>query len=64
MNELLITELVLRNTLTHLQPCEIAALLSALVFQVKVNEDQQALPNLTETLNKVSNFILNMRIFI
>lgn len=32
-NELIITELVLRNILTNLQPAEIAALLSSLVFQ-------------------------------
>ncbi|GLV43338.1 twister [Carabus blaptoides fortunei] len=52
MNELLITELVLRNTLTHLQPCEIAALLSALVFQVKVKDNTTELPHLTDSLNK------------
>lgn len=40
MNELLITELVFRNTLTELQPAEIAALLSALVYQVNVKEEQ------------------------
>lgn len=40
MNELLITELVFRNTLTELQPAEIAALLSALMYQVNVKEEQ------------------------
>ena len=35
MNELMITELVLRNVLTKLQPAEVAALLSSLVFQAK-----------------------------
>lgn len=34
-HELLITELVLRNTLNHLLPAEIAALLSCFVYQGK-----------------------------
>ncbi|KFB48497.1 AGAP003182-PA-like protein [Anopheles sinensis] len=45
-NELMITELVMRNILTDLQPAEIAALLSSLVFQAKTDND----PKLTETL--------------
>lgn len=49
MNELLVTELVLRNTLTNLQPAEVAALLSALVFQAKSDVE----PELTESLKKV-----------
>ncbi|CRK90453.1 CLUMA_CG004113, isoform A [Clunio marinus] len=48
-NELIITELVLRNILTNLQPPEIAALLSSLVFQAKTDVE----PNVTETLKKM-----------
>lgn len=47
-NELIITELVLRNILTDLQPAEIAALLSSLVFQAKTEVD----PKMTETVEK------------
>uniref|UniRef100_A0A182QLV6 Helicase SKI2W n=1 Tax=Anopheles farauti TaxID=69004 RepID=A0A182QLV6_9DIPT len=47
-NELMITELVMRNILTDLQPAEIAALLSSLVFQAKT----EVTPNLTESLKK------------
>ncbi|XP_041764989.1 helicase SKI2W [Anopheles merus] len=47
-NELMITELVMRNILTDLQPAEIAALLSSLVFQAK----SDVTPKLTETLQK------------
>uniref|UniRef100_A0A182JXH9 RING-type domain-containing protein n=1 Tax=Anopheles christyi TaxID=43041 RepID=A0A182JXH9_9DIPT len=47
-NELMITELVMRNILTVLQPAEIAALLSSLVFQAK----SDVKPKLTETLQK------------
>lgn len=49
MNELLITELVLRNKLSDLQPAEVAGLLSALVFQAKSDIE----PELTESLKKV-----------
>ncbi|KAK5649054.1 hypothetical protein RI129_003946 [Pyrocoelia pectoralis] len=52
MNELLITELVLRNVFTDLQPAEVAALLSALVYQVKTKQDCNAEENLTENLIK------------
>lgn len=52
-NELMITELVMRNILTDLQPAEIAALLSSLVFQAK----SDVTPKLTETLQKVSGVI-------
>ncbi|KAK2583646.1 hypothetical protein KPH14_009581 [Odynerus spinipes] len=38
-NELLITELILKNVLTVLQPAEIAALLSALIFQQKSDSE-------------------------
>uniref|UniRef100_A0A336MWM2 CSON005945 protein n=1 Tax=Culicoides sonorensis TaxID=179676 RepID=A0A336MWM2_CULSO len=47
-NELLITELIFRNILTELEPPEIAALLSALVFQEKTEND----PKLTKVLEK------------
>lgn len=48
-NELLITELILRNVLTVRQPAEIAALLSALIFQQRTDIE----PNLTPELKKV-----------
>lgn len=54
MNELLITELVLRNILADLQAAEVAALLSALVFQAKTRCE----PNLTDELKKVKFYIL------
>ncbi|KAK0182702.1 hypothetical protein PV327_000812 [Microctonus hyperodae] len=49
-HELLITELVYRNILTNLQPAEIAALLSALVFQKTDSEPQTNLPVLKENI--------------
>ena len=48
-NELIITELVLRNILTNLQPAEIAALLSSLVFQAQTDVE----PKVTETLKQM-----------
>lgn len=54
-NELMITELVLRNILTDLQPAEIAALLSSLVFQSKTEVE----PKMIETLKKVRLLELN-----
>lgn len=47
-NELLITELILSNVLTDLDPAEIAALLSSLVFQAKT----EAEPHINESLLK------------
>ncbi|KAG6800914.1 helicase SKI2W [Apis mellifera caucasica] len=47
-NELLITELILKNVLTVLQPAEIAALLSALIFQQRTDVE----PNLTPELKR------------
>lgn len=52
-NGLLITELILRNILTVLEPAEIAALLSALVFQQRTSVQ----PNLTPHLKQVYFFI-------
>lgn len=57
MNELLITELIFRNTLTNLDAAEVAALLSALVFQAKSDVE----PELTEKLRKV---IINFNEFL
>lgn len=51
-NELLITELILRNVLTVRQPAEIAALLSALIFQQRTDIE----PNLTPELKQVYIF--------
>lgn len=53
MNELMITELVVRNILTKLTAAEGAALLSALVYRVKVKEAPDY-ENLPATLIKVS----------
>ncbi|XP_058838062.1 superkiller complex protein 2-like isoform X2 [Topomyia yanbarensis] len=47
-NELMITELVLRNILTDMQPAEIAALLSSLVFQAKTEVD----PKMSDSIKK------------
>ncbi|XP_003705432.2 superkiller complex helicase subunit twister [Megachile rotundata] len=47
-NELLITELILKNVLTVLQPAEIAALLSSVIFQQRTD----ATPELTPDLEK------------
>lgn len=52
MNELMITELVVRNILTKLTAAEGAALLSALVYRVKVKEAPDY-ENLPSTLIKV-----------
>lgn len=58
-HELLITELVYRNILTNLQPAEIAALLSALVFQKTDSEPQTSLPVLKDVrLFIIYNFII------
>lgn len=54
-NELLITELILKNVLTVLQPAEIAALLSALIFQQRTDVE----PNLTPELKKVYFLSIN-----
>jgi antiviral helicase SKI2 len=48
-NELIITELILRTILTNLQPAEIAALRSSLVFQAKTDVE----PIVTENLKKM-----------
>ncbi|XP_015116157.1 helicase SKI2W [Diachasma alloeum] len=45
-HELLITELIYRNILTNLQPAEIAALISALVFQGKSDSRDKQIPDL------------------
>lgn len=45
-HELLITELVFKNALTALAPCEIAALLSALVFHQKTNVEPELIASL------------------
>ncbi|XP_053984340.1 SKI2 subunit of superkiller complex protein [Hylaeus volcanicus] len=45
-NELLITELILKNVLTVLQPAEIAALLSTLIFQQRTDVEPKLTPEL------------------
>jgi len=44
-NELLITELVFKNILTVLQPAQIVALLSALIFQQRTDSEPTLTPN-------------------
>ncbi|XP_012256914.2 helicase SKI2W [Athalia rosae] len=59
-HELLMTELVFTNALTALQPAEIAALLSALVFHQKTNVEPQlisSLKNGCKIIEKVQNSI-------
>ncbi|XP_024882516.1 helicase SKI2W-like [Temnothorax curvispinosus] len=53
-NELLITELILKNVLTVLQPAEIAALLSALIFQQRTEFEPKLPPNLTNACKIMS----------
>lgn len=55
-NELIITELVLRNILTNLEPPEIAALLSSLVFQAKTDVE----PNVNENLKKMMQIFMDV----
>lgn len=55
-NELIITELVLCNTFTDLEPEEIAALLSSLVFQAKTDNE----PKLTDNLKKCIEAIVKV----
>lgn len=49
-HELIITELVFHNVLTDLQPAEVAALLSCLVFQQKNASEPQLTPALEKVL--------------
>ncbi|KAJ8972244.1 hypothetical protein NQ317_011069, partial [Molorchus minor] len=73
MNELLITELVLRNILTKLKGAEVAALLSALVFRGKsrtetFNEEEltadlkKAIATMKEVHNEIANLELSLGI--
>lgn len=63
MNELLITELVLRNILTKLQPAEVSALLSALVFPPKKDNKIDNLEDLTPQLRNVGiEFLFRIRV--
>lgn len=57
MNELLITELVVDDIFTELQPAEVAALLSSLVFRAKTRNDstdyeEELTPKLKEVCSK------------
>lgn len=64
-NELLITELILKNVLTVLQPAEIAALLSALIFQQRTEYEPKLTPTLTNvrtidtSLNRLTKYLKN-----
>lgn len=54
-NELIITELVLRNILTNLEPAEIAALLSSLVFQAKTDVEPSVSDNIKRLMQSFSD---------
>lgn len=54
-NEIMVTELIFRNTLSDFEPAEIAALLSCLVFQAKTNIKIEE--NITPRLQNVSLFL-------
>lgn len=60
MNELLITELVLRNILTKLKPAEVAALLSALVFSPKKDSQEEEIVNITADLTNAIQEMQNI----
>ncbi|CAG9853750.1 unnamed protein product [Phyllotreta striolata] len=57
MNELLITELILRNILSKLRAPEVAALLSALVFRVRMQnytfDDEGLTPDLKKAIKEI-----------
>lgn len=53
--ELLITELILRNILAEMEPAEIAALLSGLVFEAKTECKPQINEVLTKNIAEVIN---------
>ncbi|XP_076299496.1 superkiller complex helicase subunit twister isoform X1 [Lasioglossum baleicum] len=52
-NELLITELILKNVLTVLQPAEIAALLSTLIFHQRTNVELNVPPTLKKGCEEI-----------
>lgn len=64
MNELMITELVVRNILTKLTAPEGAALLSALVYRVRVKEKNPDFENLPATLIKVTKSKYYISVFL
>src|ERR1700733_5903914 len=51
VNELILTELILDNTLGEFEPEEIVALLSAFVFEEKTDAEPQISPRLEEVLS-------------
>lgn len=55
-HELVLTELVFDNVFTPLQPCEIVALLSCVVFQQRIDMSEVTLP---KPLQDVSKLFLN-----
>lgn len=60
-NELLITELILSNILTELEPAEIAALLSSLVFQAKTDVSPVITDSLKVSIAEIEN--INMMVY-
>jgi len=50
VNELILTELILDNTLGEFEPEEIVALLSSFVFEEKTDAEPQITPRLEEVL--------------
>ena len=52
-DELVVSELLFENSLTSLEPAEIVALLSCLVFQEKVDVDPTLTPRLQAGVNEI-----------
>lgn len=54
VNELILTELILDNTLGDFEPEEIVALLSAFVFEEKTDAEPQISPRLEEVAHLIT----------
>jgi antiviral helicase SKI2 len=54
VNELILTELILDNTLGDFEPEEIVALLSAFVFEEKTDAEPQISPRLEEVVHLIA----------
>lgn len=61
-HELIITELIFQNSLSKFEPAEIAALLSCLVFQVKMDDDFEA--ELSDRLKEVKQLSKSVPIYV
>ena len=58
MNELILTELILDNTLGEFEPEEIVALLSAFVFEEKTEVEPQISPRLEEVQQPLRTWLI------